>query len=129
MSGPDASSHAWPAIRAVSPYRTVRPLEPSVRFHVDVLGWTILKELRDGAGHRFWVSLGHGGARLMLSDRLVHDREELTWLYVDDVEAAFRCVIEGGGAPEWGPEDQTHGTREFLIQAPDGAAWVIAQRL
>ena len=112
-------------LRAV-PYRTVRPLEPSVRFYVDRLGWEILEELRDAQGHRFWVSLGAGSARLMLSDRPVHDRERLTWLYVEDVDTVFADVVGRGGNPLTEPQDQQHGTREFLIEGPAGEVLVVA---
>ena len=112
-----------------APYRTVRPLEPAVRFYVDVLGWDVLEELRDGVGHRFWVSLGAGSARLMLSDRPVHGRERLTWLYVENVDAIYESVVRAGGNVLSEPQDQQHGTREFLIEDPGGATLVIASVL
>ncbi len=113
-------------IRRAVPYRTVRPLDEHVRFHVDALGFEVVESLAvDGVP--FWVALRNGEARLMLSDRPVHSRERLTWLYVDDVEAAFSEFVAAGFLPLSEPADQPHGTREFSCADPSGEVYVVAE--
>jgi predicted enzyme related to lactoylglutathione lyase len=112
---------------AAVPYRTVDDLERHLAHHVDLLGYDVVEELRDESGHRFWASLRCGEARLMSSDRPVHDRTSLTWLYVRDVDAAYRQVLEPGGSPLGPPTLEPHGNREFLVEDPSGDTYVIAQ--
>lgn len=115
-------------ILARVPYRQVADLDGCLRFHTEGLGFEVVERLDDEHGV-FWAALRHGPARLMLSNRPVHDRVELTWLYVEDADAAWTELVEAGIRPRTRPADQEHGTREFLVEDPDGRALVIAHRL
>jgi catechol 2,3-dioxygenase-like lactoylglutathione lyase family enzyme len=39
---------------------------------------------------------------------------------VDDVEAAYAAVLEGGYAVEYGPADEPWGVRRFFVRDPAG---------
>lgn len=111
-------------IRASVPYVRVADLDASLAFH-RALGYEVDEELSDDHGV-FWAALRNGASRLMLSNRPVHDAERLTWLYVDDVEAAYSEMIRAGVSPLGPPENQQHGTREFLVADASGILYVIA---
>jgi uncharacterized glyoxalase superfamily protein PhnB len=61
----------------------------------------------------------------------VHDGalNVVTYLYVDDVDAAFAELQQNGIEPVDSPEDKYYGVREFLVRDPDGYYYAIAQTL
>ena len=111
-------------IRASVPYVRVADVHASLAFH-RALGYEVEEKLSDDHGV-FWAALRNGAARVMLSNRPVHDAEQLTWLYVDDVEAAYSEIIRAGLSPLGPPRDQEHGTREFLVADSSGILYVVA---
>lgn len=115
-------------VRKAVPCLKVPDMEAALAFYRDVLGFEVSDQL-DTEGRPFWAQLTQGTAAIMISDRLVHDRPRLTWLYVDDADAAYAEIRAAGGRPLSGPEDEAHGCREFLIEAPDGEVYVVAQLL
>ncbi len=69
----------------------------------------------------------NGGCSYMLSSLSVHNRTRLTWLYVEDVDQAYRQIILDEGKPLSQPRNEPHGCREFLVEDPDGEIYVISQ--
>jgi predicted enzyme related to lactoylglutathione lyase len=113
-------------IQRAIPYRRVCDLDAEIAAYTRLLGYAVEDELRDDAGERFWAMLRNGESRVMLSNRPVHGRSRLTWLYVEDADAAHAAVVAAGGKPLSAPEDQWHGCREFLLETPTGETYVIA---
>jgi len=58
----------------------------------------------------------------------VHDGELnlVTYVYVDDVDAAYAELQERGVAALDAPADMFYGTREFLVRDPDGYYYAFA---
>lgn len=110
------------------PYLTVDDLDKELSFYQQSMNYEIVNSLKDEKGI-FWVYIRNGGSDLMLSNRLVHGRRKLTWLYVEDVEDAYDQVLKSGGKPLNQPEDFGYNTKEFIINDDAGNTLVIAQRL
>ena len=109
------------------PYVKVDDLEAGIALH-RALGYEIRDEERDDNG-RYWVQLMNGNSRLMLSNRLVHDRARLTWLFVEDADVAYDELVAEGLAPLGPVTEQDHGTREFLLENPAGDVYVISHHI
>lgn len=70
-------------------------------------------------GHEFHgVDVAHAG-----------ELNLLTYVYVEDVDTAYRELVSRGIEPVDAPGDKYYGIREFLIRDPDGYYYAIAQRL
>ena len=53
----------------------------------------------------------------------------VTYVYVEDVDAAYEEFKGRGLEPVDAPEDKFYGVREFLVKDPDGYYYAFAQRL
>ncbi len=110
----------------VVPYYTVEDLDKEIDFYCKVLGYEVMGSLEDDKGI-YWADRRNDKDDIMLSNRLVYDRPRLTWLYVEDVDAAYQEVVKRGGKPLYKPQDTEHQTREFLIEDASGNTLVISQ--
>jgi len=103
----------------VVPHVQVDDLEGVLAFHRDGLDWRAVDEMR-ADGRRLRVRLRNCDAHPMLSDRPAHHRSRLTWLYVDDADAAYREQVARRVEPLSAPAEQPHRNHEFLVEAPEG---------
>jgi uncharacterized glyoxalase superfamily protein PhnB len=143
-------------ILADIPYLRVRNMQRSLAFYVDGLGFEI-KDSLTGEDGLFWARVHNGDCQLMLSHRPSrfigdghgddHEHDEhgrhvyrvnavqhgelnlVTYLYVDDADAAYAELKARGVERLDEPVDQFYGVREFLVCDPDGYYYAIAQRL
>lgn len=113
-------------VRAAQPYVKVANMEESLAFFQNVLHYEVVERL-EANGKVFWASLRNGPSLIMISSRPVHDRHRLTWLYVEDVDNAYAEMVQSGFVPISEPTDQQHGTREFIVEDPDGNPFVVSQ--
>jgi PhnB protein len=77
-----------------------------------------------------------GDSRLMLTDEFgfafTRSPESLggtpatLWLYVDDVDSAFKRAVDAGATVKWALKDQFWGDRTGHIADPFGHMWVLA---
>lgn len=145
-------------IAAAVPYLRVADMNRSLAFYERGLGFEVLDRLHDDGG-LFWARLAKDGVGLMLSNRCArfiedgshdgeHEHDEhghhlfhgagsaasgelnlVTFMYVDDADAAYAELTSRGVTPEDAPEDKAHGLREFLVRDPDGYYYAIAHRI
>jgi uncharacterized glyoxalase superfamily protein PhnB len=135
-------------------YLRVSDMQRSLAFYVDGLGFEVTSRMSEG-GELFWARLSKDGCSLMISDRPSrfvsegqdseheHDAEGrhlfsgvavapagelnlVTFLYVDDVDAAYEDLRARGIDVEEAPEDRFYGLREMLVRDPDGYYYAIA---
>jgi uncharacterized glyoxalase superfamily protein PhnB len=138
------------------PYLRVRDVQRSIAFYVDGLGFE-LKDMLTAEDGLFWARVQNGPCDLMLCHRPSrfvgddaeeeHEHDEngrhvyrvnavqngelnlVTYLYVEDANAAHAELKAHGVQPLDEPEDKFYGVREFLVCDPDGYYYAIAQRL
>ena len=140
-----------------APYLRVRDMARSLRFYRDGLGFAVTRQLDDASGP-FWARLDKDETALMISNRpsrfLPHRHDEnhtehegdedehfhdigaahdaelnfVTFLYVEDVDAAYAELKERGVETVDEPADTTLGLRWFLVRDPDGYYYTFAQR-
>jgi catechol 2,3-dioxygenase-like lactoylglutathione lyase family enzyme len=138
-------------------YLRVADIERSLRFYRDGLGFEVRDESRDAEG-LFFAALEKDGFTLLLSNRPSsfvegahehhHEHDEhadhvhhgvdvapagelglLTFVYVEDADAARSELRARGVEPVDSPTDRFYGVREFLVKDPDGYYIAFAQRL
>jgi len=139
------------------PYLRVRDMERSLRFYHEGLGFKVTRQLNDTGGP-FWARLEKDGTALTISNRpsrfLPHRHDEhhaeheddedehfheigaahdaelnfVTFLYVEDVDAAYAELKERGVATIDTPANTALGLRWFLVRDPDGYYYTFAQR-
>jgi uncharacterized glyoxalase superfamily protein PhnB len=142
-------------INTSTPYLRVRDMRRSLAFYVEGLGFELTNSLTAEDG-LFWARLQRDEYELMLSHRPsrflddghsdddhehdAHGRHVfnvqaaqngelnfVTYLYVDDADAAYEELRGRGIETVDAPEDKFYGVREFLIRDPDGYYYAIAQ--
>ena len=141
-----------------TPYLRVSDMERSLRFYRDGLGFEVTDRIEEG-GRTFWARLVNDGVSVMLSTGAArfmedgsseddHEHDEhgqhiyhgptsvaagelnaVTFVYVEDADAAYEEVQARGIVPEDAPSNKDYGLREFLVRDPDGYYYAIAHRL
>lgn len=120
-------------LRAIAPSLTVNDIQESLKFYVDVVGFTVF-ELWKHDGEVLGADLIAGTSHLLIGQddfKKGKDREKGTGfrLYlttaqsVDELAAAMKSR---GATLESEPEDMEWGARAFSFRDPDGFALTIA---
>lgn len=126
----------------------VPSIEETTRWYERVLGWSSNLDAFDDAGHALFGSVMLGdiaavargeepfrGFNLVHSPDAVKRRrrgvvsEIVVWIFVDDVDAVYRRVVQNGVKPETEPENQPWGARVFSMRDLNGFALAFLQRL
>jgi catechol 2,3-dioxygenase-like lactoylglutathione lyase family enzyme len=103
---------SWRAV-AVTPILPVTDLERSVTWFQDVMGFGV--NFIDG----LWASLGKDGLELLLHEVDQSPEPRWTFVHVADVDQVFEGFRSGPGLVE-PVASKPWGTREFVLEAPDG---------
>jgi uncharacterized glyoxalase superfamily protein PhnB len=138
---------------SLTPYLRIANMDESLTFYRAALGFEVTNKV-EHEGSISWAFLRSGPISLMLSvwpaRSLEHDDDDehahqpwqgvglvnswpdinlVTFLYVQDADAAYERVRAAGYEPLDSPTDQPYGLREFLVRDPDGHCFVIGQRI
>jgi uncharacterized glyoxalase superfamily protein PhnB len=112
---------------------TVRDLQKSVAWYVDVVGFTVDRRIeRDGSLRG--VAVSAGDVRIILNqddgakgwDRVKGQGLSFQITTVQDVDAVARRIRERGGVLATEPQDTPWGARIFRVTDPDGFKWTIS---
>lgn len=123
----------------VTPSLTVDGCAEALAFYEEALGAEVLFR-SEGPGGKVWhAEIRVGDSRVMLNDEFPeHGSSAPTtlggsavslWTYVEDVDAAFRRMVEAGAEGEMEPEDMFWGDRMASAVDPWGHRWSLATHL
>ncbi|GEK78854.1 VOC family protein [Agrococcus baldri] len=110
------------AVRSGFPILSTRDLARLEAFYVEAFG-AERSYAFDDAGRDVYVALSVGGARLGIGQDDALDGSPngtAIWLYVDDVDTAFRQAIDAGATSVAEPADMPWGERVAQLRDPDG---------
>ncbi len=119
--------------RSLQASLTVKDLQKSIAWYVDVVGFKVDRKIeRDGTLRGVAVSAGE--VRIILNqddgakgwDRVKGQGFSLQISTTQDVDAIARRIRERGGALETDPKDMPWGARIFRVCDPDGFRWTVS---
>lgn len=124
---------------SVTPSLTVDGCAEAIDFYERALGAELIQKA-DGPGGRVWhAEIEVGGSVVMLNDEFpehgsvappsLGGSPVTIWLYVEDVDAAFRRAVDAGAEATMEPEDMFWGDRMASVVDPFGHRWSLASRV
>lgn len=129
------SSHSEPLLgQSLQASLTVKNLEKSVAWYVDVVGFTISRRIeRDGQLRG--VAVQAGDVRIVLNqddgakgwDRIKGEGMSFQVSTTQNVDAIAQRITEHGGKLEMEPKDMPWGARIFRVRDPDGFRWTVSR--
>lgn len=115
---------------------TVKELQKSMAWYVDVLGFTLDRRIeRDGTLRGLALSAGNVRVNLNLDDgakgwtRTKGEGFSLRVNTTQDIDALARRIKERGASLDMEPKDMAWGARIFTLRDPDGFKWIISKAL
>lgn len=128
---PRPSPHApW-----MIPYLTVRDVAASVDFYVRAFGFEKGNQVPGEGGRIMHADIRWHGLTVMFGLEGETCKAPVTsgaqppqglYLYVEDVDVAFRRAIDAGCATIFDPADMFWGDRVGIVRDPDGYQWTLA---
>lgn len=122
-----------PMVRsAVTPSLLAPDLDATLRFYVDVLGFSQTGAWREADARLVWAEVTRGDARLWFFrdtpvEPLTPVFSGLIYLFVGPVTPLAAALADVGVIFEWGPETQPYGLREVALRDPNGYLLVFAE--
>ena len=116
---------------SVTPYLVVRGAEQTIEFLKKAFGAEVVFEpLKRPDGTILHTEVKIGDSRVMLAEGAGEHKPMpcMLYLYVRDVDAAYKQALAAGGAKMKDPEDQFFGDRTAGVKDPAGNHWEIATR-
>jgi uncharacterized glyoxalase superfamily protein PhnB len=122
--------------RSLQASLTVKDLQKSTTWYVDVLGFSLERRIeRDGTLRA--VAVSAGDVRIVLNqddgqkgwDRVKGEGFSLQISTTQNVDEIARWIQERGGSLEMEPKDMPWGARVFRVRDPDGFRWTISASL
>lgn len=118
----------------VTPYLLYHDCDAAIEFLTGTLGFTEKLRMSGQDGKTNHAELELEGGLIMLgnpgedykSPNELGGRTELTYIYVDDVDAHYQRAKAGGAHIERELEDQFYGDRTYGLHDPEGHAWSFA---
>jgi len=112
---------------------TVKELQKSVAWYVDVVGFTLDRKI-EREGTLRGVAVSAGDVRIILNqddgakgwDRVKGEGFSLQITTTQDVDEIARRIKARGGALDLEPQDMRWGARVFRVRDPDGFRWTIS---
>jgi uncharacterized glyoxalase superfamily protein PhnB len=121
MTG-ETSQRVIPALRMTDAAR-------SLAFYREGLGFTLDWEHRFEPGFPLFAQISREGLVLFLSEHTGDCQPGgLVHLNVDDVDAWYHAMVARGVVPDYPPQDQPWGLRDFRVRDPDGNQLAICAR-
>lgn len=95
----------------------VSELEASMRFYIEVLGFT--ERFRFGN----YCGVEHGEVRIHLSGPGVPNKRQIgqgsIYIFCDEVDDFHRLITSRGAVSQAPPKDYEYGMRDFVVEDPD----------
>ncbi len=134
----DALTAAPRGYHTVSPYLTLRDVPGFLKFVKEVFGATVLQEIHQNDGRIAHVEVCIGGDSLIMVGppevdaeltRRARPREGTFYVYVPDVDAAYRRAMSCGANSWEAPTERFYGDRVAAVVDPNDNVWWIATKL
>jgi PhnB protein len=120
----------------VTPALTVKNGAEAIEFYKRALGAKELMRIPGPDGHLVHAEIEVGDSKIMLADEspemgcrapaTVGSVTSSLYLYVEDVDKAFRRAVEAGAKPLMPPADMFWGDRFGQVEDPSGHRWGLA---
>ena len=108
--------------------------EAAIAFYQKALGAELVDKALDPSGKKVWhASLRIGTSMLFVNDTMpemgVGPSQSTIWLYVNDVDAAFKRAVDAGAKPTMPVSDMFWGDRTGQFTDPFGQRWTVATHI
>jgi len=123
----------------LTPQITVQGVDEAVEFYAKTLGAERVLAMPGPDGKTMHAEIKIGDSIVMIDEEMAHEgmKSPLTlggtsagmMTYVDDVDAVYAALVEGGAAPAMPPEDMFWGDRYASVVDPFGHRWSVASHL
>jgi uncharacterized glyoxalase superfamily protein PhnB len=122
-------------MHTVTPVLTLDGASQAIEFYKKAFGAQEITRAMDPTGKKVWhAALRIGDSNIFLSDAMPEmgggrAQPSRLWLYVDNVDAAFKRATEAGAKPLTPPSDMFWGDRFGNVADAWGNEWEIAQHV
>jgi PhnB protein len=115
-------------LRTVTPYLHPRGAPALIEFLKQAFGAEEIDRHQspDGIVHHAKIRIGDSIVEIGEAHGRWQPMPTAIYLYVEDVDAAYRRAVEAGGTGLLPPTDQTYGARNAWVKDPHGHTWYIA---
>jgi PhnB protein len=126
------STHGVPAgYHSVTPFLTVDDASKLITFLQGAFGAVVTERLEGPSGRIGHAELLIGDSIVMISDATDNYPATTTglYVYVEDVDSAYRIAMSAGAKSIGEPEDKFYGDRGAGVEDPCGNNWWIGTRI
>jgi len=121
----------------LTPYLVVKDGARALDFYKKAFGATVIVRMDGPGGKIGHAELKVGDSIFMLSDEMMGNRSPESFggspvgifMYVDDVDAAFKQAVDAGASTEMPPADMFWGDRYGRLTDPFGHKWSLATHI
>lgn len=121
----------------VTPYLLYEDTDAMLEWLNEAFGFTESVRMRDENGRTNHAEVKTGDAVIMMGSPGTGYRNpknlggvtQLTYVYVDDLEAHYEVAKRAGARILREPEDQFYGDRTYAAEDPEGHQWHFAQHV
>lgn len=117
--------------QTVNAYLQVDSVAKEIAFLEQAFGGKVLHRsvLPDGRSIHAEVKVGNSIVMMGQGNETWKPRPCAVYVYVDDVDATYRCAVAAGGKSIGEPKDQFYGDRSGGVEDPCGNSWWIATHI
>ncbi len=125
------SKQAPPGISAVSACLVVESIEDELEFLSGAFGASIRDQRRDPQGRisQAEAQIGDSTVVLRLAQEGRPTTQSMLYVWMGNVEEAYKQALEQGATPVEEPKDGSYGSREAAIKDSQGNTWWLAQEI
>lgn len=115
----------------VTPYLAVRGIGEVLDFVARAFGAVELERVTLPDGRIMHAEVRIGDSPVMMGEvgEGATEMPAMLYLYVADVDAAYRRAVDAGGEPIQGPRDEFYGDRTGAVKDRAGNQWWLASRV
>lgn len=115
----------------LTPYLSVKGASDLIGFLQRAFGAQEIYRMADPDGHIHHAEVQVGTSRMMLTEACDKAPAAPTgfYLYVEDVDAAYKQAVAAGGKSLQEPEDQFYGDRTAGVSDPSGCTWYLGTHI
>ena len=118
----------------ITPQLAVENASEAIEFYEKAFGAELVDHAKDPSGKKVWhASMRIGSSMLFVNDVFPdmggRESQSSIWLYVTDVDAAFKQATEAGAKALIPPADMFWGDRMAHVADPFNQTWTLATRI